>query len=161
MGTSKSAGGTYNWCRHETGPPRRRHSPRIRQRRRCKRIAEPNPRRSWEAVSPSRLDQQPAVLRGTESLLTLCWRGESRANQSLKWVFRGTGKLGSDSKTFMGWCRKRKGTIPARIGRNFGFCHSAGFPGDIFLRLKTLFFYAISELALGEFPVYKRAASIA
>jgi len=61
----------------------------------------------------------------------------------------------------MGWCRKRKGTIPARIGRNFGFCHSAGFPGDIFLRLKTLFFYAISELALGEFPVYKRAASIA
>ena len=57
----------------------------------------------------------------------------------------------------MGWCRKRKGTIPARIGRNFGFCHSAGFPGDIFLRLKTLFFYAISELALGEFPVYKNS----
>ena len=54
--------------------PRSRHSPRIRQRRRCKRIAEPNPRRSWEAVTPSRLDQQPAVLRGTESLLTLCWR---------------------------------------------------------------------------------------
>jgi hypothetical protein len=26
---------------------------------------------------------------GTESLLTLCWRGESRANQSLKWDFRG------------------------------------------------------------------------
>ena len=50
--------------------PRTRHSPRIRQRRRCKRIAEPNPRRSWEAVTPSRLDQQPAVLRGTESLLT-------------------------------------------------------------------------------------------
>ena len=55
--------------------PRGRHSPRIRQRRRCKRIAEPNPRRSWEAVTPSRLDQQHAVLRGTESLLTLCWRG--------------------------------------------------------------------------------------
>ena len=54
--------------------PRSRDSPRIRQRRRCKRIAEPNPRRSWEAVTPSRLDQQPAVLRGTESLLTLCWR---------------------------------------------------------------------------------------
>ena len=48
--------------------------------------------------------------------------------------FSGTGKLRSDSKTFMGWCRKRKGTIPARIGQNFGFCHSAGFPGDVFLR---------------------------
>ena len=64
--------------------PRSRHSPRIRQRRRCKRIAEPNPRRSWEAVTPSRLDQQQAVLRGTESLLTLCWRGQSRANSSRK-----------------------------------------------------------------------------
>src|SRR6516162_358582 len=30
-----------------------------------------------------------AVVRGTESLLTLRWRGESRANQSLKWVSRG------------------------------------------------------------------------
>ena len=81
--------------------------------------------------------------RGTESLQTPRWRGESRANQSLKWVFRGTGKLRSDSKTFMGWCRKRKGTIPARIGRNFGFCPSAGFPGDIFLRyLKRYFFMA-------------------
>jgi len=30
--------------------------------------------RSWEAVTPSRLNQQPAVLRGTESLLTFCWR---------------------------------------------------------------------------------------
>ena len=56
--------------------------------------------------------------------------------------FGGPG-LPSDSKTFMGWCRKRTGTIPARIGRNFGFCPSAGFPGDIFLRyLKRYFFMA-------------------
>ena len=38
-------------CRHtielSRDGPRRRHSTRISQRRRCKRIAEPNPRRSW------------------------------------------------------------------------------------------------------------------
>jgi len=31
----------------------------------------------------------------------------------------------------------------------------------LFKVFKTLLFYGISELALGEFPVYKRAASIA
>ena len=40
------------------------------------------------------------VLRGTESLLTHRWRGESGANQSLKWDFLGR-ELRLDSKTFM------------------------------------------------------------
>jgi hypothetical protein len=44
---------------------------------------------------------RPAQAGANGSLLTRRWRGESRANQSLKWVFRGPGELRSDSNTFM------------------------------------------------------------
>jgi hypothetical protein len=59
-----------------TTPPRGRVGP----------SAQPRPRSS----SRTRPHSLP-VPRGTESLLTHRWRGESRANQSLKWVFRGLG----------------------------------------------------------------------
>ena len=72
--------------------------------------------------------------------------------------FSGAGELRSDSKTFMDDGRKRKGTISAQIGRNFGFAPSTGLLRRCrFKVLKTLLFYAVSELAAGEFPVYKRA----
>jgi hypothetical protein len=45
----------------------------------------------------------------------------------------------------------------ARIGRNFAFVPRLGLRLYRFKVLKTLIFYAISELALGEFPVYKNS----
>ena len=48
--------------------------------------------------------------------------------------FSGAGELPSDSKTFMDDGRKRKGTISAQIGRNFGFAPRLGSSGDVVLR---------------------------
>jgi hypothetical protein len=70
---------------------------------------------------------------GTESLLTLCWRGESRANQSLKVGFSGAGELRPDSETFMDDTRKRKGAIFGPDQPEFWFCPSADFSGDVVL----------------------------
>ena len=76
------------WPRPAPGyGPRSRHSPRIRQRRRCKRIAEPNPRsrdnsivcRGRQVLGWGRRYIDPAnrarqLSRGTKSSLTLRWR---------------------------------------------------------------------------------------
>ena len=48
--------------------------------------------------------------------------------------FRGPGKLPSDSKMFMDGVGSIRAPFRARIGRNFGFCPSAGFSADVVLR---------------------------
>jgi hypothetical protein len=72
--------------------------------------------------------------------------------------FSWAGELPSDSKTFMDDVGSVGVPFRARIGRNFDFCPSGWVLRRYrFKVLKTLLFYAVSELAAGEFPVYKRA----
>src|SRR6516162_5537700 len=54
---------------------------------------------------------------GTKSSLTLRWRGESEANQSLNRA----GELGPNFKTFMDHIGSVRAPFRARIGRNLAF----------------------------------------
>ena len=58
---------------------------------------------------------------GTESLLTLCWRGQSAANSSLKrgWT---AGKLSHDSRVFMDDDGSVKAPFHAQIRQQFCLC---------------------------------------
>jgi hypothetical protein len=58
---------------------------------------------------------------GTESSQTPRWRGESRANQSLKVGFSGAGELRPNSETFMDDTGSVRAPFSGRISRNFGF----------------------------------------
>ena len=66
-------------------------------------------------------------------------------------------ELRSDSKAFINDVGSVRVPFRARIGRNFAFVPRLGLRLYRFKVLKTLIFYAISELALGEFPVYKNS----
>jgi len=94
--------------------------------------------------------------RNTEVRLTHRWRGESGANQSLKWDFLGR-ELRLDSKTFM----DDVGSVRALFGAwidQISLCVSRLLPlRCCFKSLKLLLFMPTVGLTASQFPGYKRA----
>src|SRR6516164_3682598 len=87
---------------------------------------------------------------------TLRWRGQSGANQSLKWDFLGR-ELRLDSKTFM----DDVGSVRALFGAwidQISLCVSRLLPlRCCFKSLKLLLFMPTVGLTASQFPGYKRA----
>ena len=93
--------------------------------------------------------------RNTEVRLTHRWRGESGANQSLKWDFLGR-ELRLDSKTFMDDVGRERTLFGAWIDQ-ISLCVSRLLALRCrFKSLKLLLFMPTAGLTAGQFPVYKK-----
>src|SRR5215472_1552814 len=98
---------------------------------------------------------------GTESSQTHCWRGESRANQSLNVGLFGAGELGPDSERFMDDFGSVRAPFEPGIGRDLGLGLSAGFSGDVALSSWWPFCFCFQWVSPRvNVPSIKRVATI-